>query len=458
MRVTRFLPLVLSLFVPLAAHAAVFTTGGPASTNNDDSCDIAVLPAATLLLPYFEVDVNAAPGSGETTLFTITNVSDAPQLAEVTLWTDYAYPAIAFDIFLTGYDVQSINLYDVIVRGRIAPEQGTGPAVSPRGEFSKEHNPILDDESCLHASLPVTLPSVYITRMKNAFTRGVVDALGSSPACNTVGGVHEHAAGYATIDVVGSCNFALPTDPEYFSREIRFENVLTGDYQQVNGAQNYAQGNPMVHIRAIPEGEHPLLRAGDPAYHSKFQRTFYSRYQNGGTADGRQPLPATFAARWIAGGPTSFATFYKIWREGTTAAGATCAEYTRNQAQFVETVRFDEEENAQTSSCYFCLDEFLPFTPTLRSASLTSTADESIYPPNPTSAVGGWMYLNLDTLQSPGAAAAQSWVIVSMRAEGRFSVDFDALALGNGCSPHVDVSESSADAGGPIGPAPNVHP
>jgi hypothetical protein len=29
---------------------------GPTTTNNDDSCDIGVAPAATLLLPYFEVD------------------------------------------------------------------------------------------------------------------------------------------------------------------------------------------------------------------------------------------------------------------------------------------------------------------------------------------------------------------------------------------------------------------
>ena len=31
---------------------------GPTTTNNDDSCDIGVAPAATLLLPYFEVDFN----------------------------------------------------------------------------------------------------------------------------------------------------------------------------------------------------------------------------------------------------------------------------------------------------------------------------------------------------------------------------------------------------------------
>src|SRR5688572_33507931 len=69
------------------AANATFATGGPATTNNDDSCDIGVTPAATLLLPYFEVDLDAANGSGETTLFTITNTSNLDQIAHVTLWT-----------------------------------------------------------------------------------------------------------------------------------------------------------------------------------------------------------------------------------------------------------------------------------------------------------------------------------------------------------------------------------
>src|SRR5258707_9606666 len=112
---------VASLLLCTAASAAV-----PSSINNDDSCDIKVGPAATLLLPYFEVDVSGT--SGQTTLFTVTNVSRYPQIAHVTLWTDYAYPVITFNLYLTGYDVQGVNLSDVIVRGTIAPPNGTTPA------------------------------------------------------------------------------------------------------------------------------------------------------------------------------------------------------------------------------------------------------------------------------------------------------------------------------------------
>jgi hypothetical protein len=34
------------------------SASSPATTNNDDSCDISLLPAATLLLPYFEVETD----------------------------------------------------------------------------------------------------------------------------------------------------------------------------------------------------------------------------------------------------------------------------------------------------------------------------------------------------------------------------------------------------------------
>src|SRR5947199_1958141 len=102
--------------------------GGPTTTNNDDSCDIGVAPAATLLLPYFEVDPTSARTT--TTLFTITNVSRFPQIAHVTIWTDFSFPVLDFNIYLTGYDVQGINLFDVIVRGLIVPVTPPGTSIT----------------------------------------------------------------------------------------------------------------------------------------------------------------------------------------------------------------------------------------------------------------------------------------------------------------------------------------
>jgi hypothetical protein len=82
--------ILLSILLAIPAMAATFPSGAPATTNNDDSCDIAMLPAATLLLPYFEVGLTIPPT--RTTLFTITNVTNVDQIALVTLWTDYGFP------------------------------------------------------------------------------------------------------------------------------------------------------------------------------------------------------------------------------------------------------------------------------------------------------------------------------------------------------------------------------
>ena len=129
----------------------------------------------------------------------------------------------------------------------------------------------------------------------------------------------------------------------YFATEIRFDNVLIGDYQQVNSANNFAQGNPMVHIRAIPEGGDPARSGPDhqlrphvlqplsrlvalPIVVSRFRRS--------------SPRAGSRAAR------RDFQTFYKIWREGDTANGdRTCATWDDNVTNVAEIVRFDEAEN-----------------------------------------------------------------------------------------------------------------
>jgi len=441
---------------------AVFATGGPSTTNNDDTCDIAVMPAATLLLPYFEVDLlNPA---GETTLFTITNTTQLPQVAHITLWTDFSYPVVDFNIFLTGYDVQSINLRDIIGFGRIAPDaNGTGFDESNVGELSGDFvndivfdNPVVNEVSCVN--LPTQFPTAYVTRMQSAFTTGKVPPVGLGGACNTAGGVHQNAIGYVTIDVAGGCSTSLPTDAIYFLSEIRFDNVLIGDYMQVNADQNFAQGNPMVHIRAIPEGGTPATRIG-PAFAVNFPRTFYSRYSPF-RQDARQPLPSLFAARWIDGGTSGFGTTYKIWREGNTNSTTVCSAYpvAGGALGITEIVRFDEEENPETFAPDIVVSPPPSFEPRLPESSRTSVADASIYPQITTGDVAGWMYLNLDSANAIGnPPASQNWVMISMRSEGRFSVDFDAAALGNGCTPETDQSEA---VGGivPIGPAANATP
>jgi hypothetical protein len=424
---------------------------GVAATDNDDSCDIGLYPAATLLLPYFEVDCYNV--TGETTLFSVTNVSNRDQIARVTLWTDYGYPVISFNLYLTGYDVQSINLYDVLARGLIAPNTGTGTSVSPRGPWSDPNN-ALDLGAC--GRLPGQLPDAYIDRMQAAFEVGVINSYDPSVACNNIGNEHDNAVGYATIDLVRNCSSNLPTSPEYWTKDLAYDNVLIGDHQQVHSANNFAQGSPLVHIRAIPEGgtnAERMERQG--LFDARFGRTFYSRFQpsTAPKLDGRQPLPSRFVGRWVSGGRDSFQTDFKIWREGKRGADGTCATWDDNVTKLMEIVMFDEAENAVGDVPISRVCTPIQTVYTLPATSRTSVRDDDVYPQLTNGAIAGWVYLNLDNCEFD-SWGSNNWVMTTMRAEGRYSVEFDATGLGNGCSAPEGPSEVTTGVY-VINPSPN---
>lgn len=433
-----FCAVLVLIALPLAATTVA----------NNDSCDIGTYPAATLLLPYFEVSLGPV-GSGNTTIFSVTNVTATPQIARVTLWTDWGFPLISFDLFLTGYDVQPVNLYDILARGIIASTQGTSTAApNARDSSGKSTNPNAGTTpmtnlanpnfqtsvatTCGPGHLPGQLPSPLINDIRLALSTG--SPTGVSISCRNIGSNHgaSVAAGYMTIDVVSTCSPAMPNDANYWS-ELLYDNALTGDYAVIANDPtkgNYAAGNPMVHIRAIPSG---------------LPSTFYSRFT---ANDRRQPLPSTFAARWIAGSNAAFETSYTIWRDGNTAGGAPCDDYSvKNSAiPFGEIVRFDERENAGVSgTCMVCNPPFPLGTPVSSHQPTTNVIFPVIYGSTDN---GGWTYFNLSN-PAISAHAGQAWVTVSMFAEGRFGVEYDATALGNGCSPAAGPSDTTQ-----IGPRP----
>ena len=294
---TRIALALLTVVITVSALAGV--------ADNDATCDIKVGPAATLLLPYFEVDLQKT--GEQTTLFTITNVSRYSQIAHVTLWTDWSFPVLTFNIFLTGYDVQSINVKDILVSGVVASAAGTGPTTvkSPLGALTSPPfgpgyaNP--NFKAVIECdALPGVLSQTLVAAVRSALTTGDYNA-GASAACtNKVGGSHTNAIGYATIDVVGSCTTRSPADPLYYTADLLYDNVLIGDYQQIGphpagtSATSFdASGNPMVHIRAIPEGG-----AAGSNVATELPYTFYDRYTPAANRiqDRRQPLPSAAVA------------------------------------------------------------------------------------------------------------------------------------------------------------------
>jgi hypothetical protein len=494
--------MALTLFSLLATVSA--SAGAP---DNDASCDIKVGPAATLLLPYFEVDLDM-PGhqpTDQTTLFTITNVSRYSQIAHVTLWTDWGFPVLTFNIFLAGYDAQSINLKDILVSGIVASPTGTGPttAKSPLGSLTSPANggPGYTNPNFKAAiecdALPGIIPQSVMASVRSALTIGVYNPGGSASCQYPVGGAHVNAIGYATIDLVGSCTTRFPSDPLYYTTDLLFDNVLIGDYQQLgphpegtSAASFDAGGNPMVHIRAVPEGG----GAGSNVA-TELPYTFYDRYTPAANRlqDRRQPLPSTFAARYIQGGAGAFATNYTIWREGfgTGACSRSLALNGSYSLTALEIVRFDEHDNPNINAppCYaLCYPATVPTFP---ATSSTSTAS-AFYPTVVSADVAGWMYLNLNNggstgysvttrsaiddvptvITGPGSRSvlapsgsgtigprpSQNWVTITMFGSlgtKHLVAEFDAASLGNGCTPASVVT--AADHGtGTIGPAGGV--
>ena len=442
---------------------------GPSTTNNDDSCDISVAPAATLLLPYFEVELNKPATTAQTTLWTITNVSALPQIAHVTIWTDWSFPVLDFNLFLTGYDVQSINMYDIIVRGIIAPTSGTSSnTIEGVRSFFNDENPNFQASAPgICAVLPGTIPGSIANDLRTSLTVGTYSGCGST----RIGGNHaSQAIGYVTIDVSSQCSTTLPTTSSYYTGEILFDNVLIGDYIQLNPdatTGNFAGGNPLVHIRAVPEGGPAGSVPG-----TNLPYTFYDRYTPllARRVDRRQPLPSAFAARFIAGGTGNFNTDFKIWREGVTTGAATCAAYASNSGLAIsEAVKFDEHENPTTQAGGVIISPQPTGLGTPETARLKS--EGVMFPPISGLAgdVAGWVYMNLNNggaaayssarlgfgagvgTTNIGARQSQNWVIVAMSAEGRYSVDFDAAWLGNGCSPAAGLT-SIAPGTSSIGP------
>ena len=113
------------------ALVSLVALGGQASAVIGTVDDV---PAATLLLPYFEVDL--ANTNGLTTLFSVNNASATAVLAHVVVWSDLSVPVLDFNIYLTGYYVQTVNMRDIIngtLPRTASAGQDPGDTISPKG-------------------------------------------------------------------------------------------------------------------------------------------------------------------------------------------------------------------------------------------------------------------------------------------------------------------------------------
>ncbi|HWM89345.1 MAG TPA: hypothetical protein VN493_01110, partial [Thermoanaerobaculia bacterium] len=287
------------------------------------------VPAATLLLPYFECELGPslvpAPG-GVTTLFSINNASATAVLAHVTLWTDESIPTLDFDIYLTGYDVQTLNVCDIF-NGNLPvtasdgqdqdlDDDGNADDISPQGDLSQDIN----FASC-NGRLPYDNPvlgATLLNHIRNAHTGGPSTVFGGR--CSGFDYGDTIARGYITVDTTTQCSLDFPSSPGYFSGVASFQNVLWGDYFHVNSSENFASGETLVHIEACTPGNGYIGYVGtgtsgvNTCPMAPGDYTFYGRYVGGLGTDQRESLATQFGVRYLNGGAFDGGTDLVVWR------------------------------------------------------------------------------------------------------------------------------------------------
>lgn len=254
---------------------------------------IDVRPAATLLFPYFEVDLDNA--AGRTTLMTIQAATATATLAHVTVWTDLGIPVYVFDIYLTGFDMQSFNMRDVLSgtlpatadaggdpRDTSAPYDG----ISNKGMFSQDINYPGATGPCQpydpnNPFAAYTIPAAELADLRAAVTGQAMPSSGKFAGTNRGDNV---ARGFVTVDVVTQCALDLPSNPGYFLGGVAHTgNWLLGEYFVVDLSQNFMRSETAVHIEA---SDHLLGHAtfygrlasaqGEPTRGNRFPRAGFS--------------------------------------------------------------------------------------------------------------------------------------------------------------------------------------
>ena len=370
--------------------ACQFRTADPQGAR----CAIGVVPAATLLVPYFEVDLSRADGA--TTSFALTNSGADATLASVTLWTDWAIPTLTFNVYLSGFDVATINLRDVLRAGQL-PVTGSARGSHPGAAFP----------GC--SPLNVAAQSVNTAFLQRAHTgRSVLGgSCLASPRTN-----RQLATGYITVDTVNGCSTLNPASDGYFASGgtgvASNRNALLGDYFYIDPANNSAQAEPAVHLLADPE-----LASGD--------YSFYGRYVSGSGADQRQPMGSLYGARYLTGGGFDGGTQLVVWRDTKSAdvSPVACGALPSWAPLSTGPVpMWDEAENLVVAEASASRFPWATQSVEVGSAAL------------PTSAPFGWLTVDLNH-QSTAlfGNSSQGWVVVTHSAEDRYSVGYRAFQL-----------------------------
>jgi hypothetical protein len=433
------------------ALAGLLALGGEAAAL---ICTIDAVPASSLLLPYFELDLSNP--NGLTTLFSINNASATAILTHVVIFSDLSVPVLDFDVYLTGYDVETINIRDIIFSGLMPQTASAGQdpndTISPKGPLSQDIN----FASCTGILPPAPLDGVTIAYLQAALTGKAVPAsfCGPGGACcfgQTLG--DNIARGYITVDTVSACSFCEQntgtgpcpiTGVSYFGGGgiVTNQNVIWGDWFIVNTTQNFAQGGDLVHIEAAPGVGIAGTTPTNPATTTAGRYTFYGRYVNWTAVDNREPLATDFATRYAQGGTFANGTSLICWRDSKNIVNPFVCPAVAGRPPWFPLGEeglaiFDEQEHTQTiTQCSHSPCLIITQTPCPAETQRVQVGGASL----PVSFNFGWMWFDLNftaTPQVPGLtdpAADQAWMIATYQANGKFSTGVDAIQLDSACA------------------------
>ena len=387
------------LLTGLAAAGLVLLVGAqPAHAQISPA--VADRPAATLLLPFFEVNY----GNGTTTVMSVNNASATAVMAHFTVWTDLGVPVLTFDTFLTGYDVVRVDMAQVL-NGKLPRTASVGQdpsdVITPRGPLSQDINFASCNGILPYAPLPLNV----VTHLKASLSGKASSVFGGS--CSAVSYGDKVLRGYVTVDTTTQCTSMTPADPGYFSGVASAQNVLWGDYYYRQPGALIGRGAPLVHVYADTTNPETSV-AGE--------YTFYGRYVAWTAIDNREPLATTWHTRYQAKpGAQSHVT---VWRDNKVSqtpfsCGSMPSWYPLGNEQVGF---FDEAENPEVPPPPFVYPQVPPVDYSLSAATQKIRVDSAQLP---VSFTEGWLYLNLNTtVVAAGSnppedpAAAQSWVTV----------------------------------------------
>ena len=490
-------------FVTLALVSALVL--GASSIVYANVCAFDAVPAATILFPFVSLDYNN-PLAGTSTTFSITNVSAEAQVVHVTVWTDFSAAILDFNILLTGYDVISMNIRDILINGQLPVTKNEAHSgsegVSANGPVSAGNqlngawlNPGMDDPQAT-ADLAAgrcdssnsSYPGLYSTPIPAGFlglfqgylqVSQTVDRLHSNDCFKSFDSPYTLTPApfwasrdttfptnmYITADVVENCNKLFPDAPGYFSAEARMDNVLIGDVFWTNTTERFSEAGNAVHL----EADMDLANVATTAP-SGFPVSFYHRYASGeGVSDYREPLPTAWAFRYLGAGIADIGTDVRVWK-GSSAETWT---YDLERAGAVAV----SPDALIASNChaytYYAWDEDEMVT-TVTSVPWSMPGGESVIPnliPLETQEVPvdqfdtpgafGWMLFVWPASNYPPGAPMdnfddfyQTWMGVKYNAAGQWSAAIDGAVMANfNCFsdqvlPNLGVNYSYVDAAG----------